>query len=1462
MTTYPMSYEQESVWLNDQFEDSTGRYVESWIHRLHGEIDESAVEAALSGIVARHQTLRTALLLDGGRAVQVVRPHRPVPVVTRQVPAFELDNAIREVVSESIPVDTPPLMRATLLRVDVHDAVLAVTVHHAVIDGWCFRLLDEEFSELYRAVVENRAPSLPSLPLQFGAYAQAQREGAVSAGEEAMAYWRAALDGAPAESTFPLDHPRPAVLSHRGKLMEFAVDAELGATVRRVCREMRTTPFVLLTAALTALLSRLSGQDDVVLGSPVTRRDRIELEPVLACLTDVMPLRQHVRPEQTFRLLVKDTGAVVRSAMAHKGISSGHLVHALVGNRTRARFPLFQVVLTVDDADAPGLSLPKITSERLYRHNGTAKFDVYLNLIPAEGGYRGQLEYATDLFEAATVQRLVERFVALLADATSHPDKAIADLVVLSEAERRLLTGPWSHGPRGREGSRSAHETCARTARRMPDAPAVLDGRRHVSYAELFKASDALAHGLVARGYGRRRIGLALDRSVDSLVAVLGILSAGGVCVPVDPSSAPERTSYMLRDSDAAALLTRRGGVAPGTVPSGLDVLFIDEVLTRGGEVGQAVALPSTGPQDEAYIVYTSGSTGRPKGVVMPHRSLAALQNWQLRGSSMGEGARTLQFAPLGFDVAFQEMFATWAGGGCLVLMDDRAQRNPHRLLDLLDEHAIERLFLPYAALQQLAEYAIAVDRRADSLREVISAGEELYLTPAIKTFFSVHPTARLVNQYGPSETHVVTAHAVGGDSASWPDRSPIGRPVPGCRVYVLDERLEQVPIGCPGEVCVAGDQVALGYVSDPGSTADRFVPDPFGGTFPSPVGDCPRRLYRTGDFGRFLSDGTLQFLGRHDDQVKIRGYRVEPGEAEAALKAVPGIADAVVVADRSVASETRLVGYYLGVDGKAPESTEVRHALSNRLPQYLIPAVLTEVPELPRTASGKTDRAATHRQYARTPRAASVAEEERPTGELAFAVAELWADVLGVERVGMDTSFFSLGGDSLGAVRLSLLLRDRLGLQVNAGAVFAAPTVRTLTASLTRPRPIDGADSAAWRRHLGPEATLPSDIQPASAVGRVVNDQGQVLLTGATGFLGAFLLASLLESTDATVHCLVRADGMASARKRLRGALERYHLEYAAFAGRITPVPGDLTRTRMGLSPHDFDAMARHIDAIYHAAAEVNLTRAYTQLRATNVSGTAEILRMACLHRPIPVHHISTVGVLPPTGSSGRRISPSRPLGDGRLLRHGYTQSKWVAESLVGQARERGLPVTVFRPTRISGDSESGICQTSDFLWLLVKGCVQAELTPGDYDARFDMIPVDYVSASITALSRDPAAVDHVYHLSSERPLAFRAVMERVREAGYLLKEVPLTAWRRHIERSGSNAALPLLSLLPTTGSSPQAGPGGSSVHLYDSAPTRRALAPHGIACPEIDRTVFERYLRSFIREGFLPPPPGGGRP
>jgi amino acid adenylation domain-containing protein/thioester reductase-like protein len=1431
-TSYPMSFSQESIWLNDQFRNGPSRYLESWAYRLTGPIDTVALETALSGIVRRHEVLRSRFHLRDGKPAQTVLPAMPVRLARRAVAPGRLTDALREAMIEPLDLADPPHLRAHLLADETTGPVLLIVLHHAVIDGESLDILSRELGILYRAATENRPPPLPAVG-QAGPFAQRQHREERLRGRHDLAFWRDNLRGAPQETALAGDRPRPSSLSHHGGAVTFTVDERTARGVRDLAASRQTTPYVVLLTALTALVHRLGGQRDLVLGTPVSRRDDPGTDGMLACLAEVMPLRQVVDPGASFTSLIATTQSVVLDAIDHGNVRFSEMLAELDVRRTPSQFPLFQIVFAAAAEEPAAPSLPGIDAERLPAHNGTAKYDIFLSLVPEGGTLRGTLEYSTDLYDHDTATRLTERYRTLLADAVRHPDRATRHLAVLPEGELALIRSSWETPTTAVSGS-FLHELVTERARRDPDVPAVLHGPTTMSYRELDTASTRLASRLVRAGHRGGRIAVCLDRSAAQAVAVLGVLKAAAACVPVDPAYPAERVALMLRDSGAAAVITDPAVAARAALPAD-----VPRVLLHGVPDGSGAAtadLPSSGAGDLAYVLYTSGSTGRPKGVAMPHGPLVGLIEWQGRRSRRRTGARTLQYASLSFDVAFQELFSTWASGGTLVMVDEDTRTDPERLSDALVEHRVERVFLPFVALQQLATYAQADRRGYPDLREVVTAGEQLFVTDAIQYLFTRCCDASLENQYGPTETHVVTAERLTGSPASWPEQPPIGRPVDGARAYVLDDQMRPAPVGVAGELYLGGRAPARGYLGRPELTAERFLPD----LWDDGDGGARRRMYRSGDRARLLADGRIQFLGRGDDQVKIRGFRIELGEVESALKAIEGVLDAVVVATPVPGGTApRLLAAYLTPPGRPMSPEALREVLSRRLPAFMVPALFVALPRFPRTPSGKVDRRAVARLEAGAP--VPAARSRMPGTAHEARTAELVAEVLGVPEIAVDDDFFDRGGDSLRAVRLALALRQEFGVKVPMNAVFTAPTVAGL-ATL-----VGGTPAPRRRRVPTADLVLPGDIRPAARVS-TGGDPAEVLLTGATGFVGAFLLRELLRGTSARVHCLVRGRDDAHAAQRLRATLAAYRIDEPV-GDRVAVVRGDLGLARMGLSERDHDRLARTVDAVYHSGAAVNLVQTYDQSRAANVLGTIEVLRLAALHRSVPVHHVSTTGVFAGPVVAGRTLAEDEPLTTQDALIHGYTQSKWAAEHLVAEARRRGLPVSVYRPTRVAGDSATGVCQTADYFWLLLKGCVQAGVAPR-LRAAFDLVPVDYVSRAVVALARTAGAAGGIFHLAGERLVPLSTAVDALRGIGHRIEEVPFASWAQRIGACPDNAAFPLLG---TMADDEQDTDQEGSVR-FSAGATRAVLASAAITCPAMDDQLFRRHLDHFTAARFLP--------
>jgi amino acid adenylation domain-containing protein len=1047
--TAPLSFSQQRLWFLHQLDPEDAYQVPGAL-RLRGVLNASALEGALVEIVRRHESLRTVFRVQDEEPVQVVLPPSPWRLPVADLSALPGEEREREAARlldrearRPFSLERGPVARFLLVRLADGDQLLAMAMHHIVSDAWSLGVLLRELGALYGSLTAGEPSPLPELAIQYADFARWQRRwlaGETLARE--LAHWRRVLAGAPETLDLPYDRPPAAGVSNRGGRLPFELPPALWADLLELSGRDGWTPFMAVLAGFQALLARYGGQEDVVVGSPIANRNRFELEGLIGFFTNTLALRLDLSGDPGFLEIGRRARAAALDAYSHQDLPFEKLVEELAPDRQLGRNPLFQTLLVLQKLPAPPV-LPGVAAELLDPDPGTAKFDLALLLVEADGRATGSLEYARDLFDEATAGRLLGHLRTLFEGAARDPGLRLSELPLLTAAEREELLA-WNRPLVPEPPALLVHERVAEQAAHDPEALAVTGLGEDLTYGELLARSRRLARRLRALGVGPDVVvGLFLERSADQMAAVLGVLEAGGACLPLDPSYPAERLRLMLEDAGAPVLVTH----APlaGSVPPGVErVVLMEEPGDEGEE-----PLPPSGalPDHLVYVIYTSGSTGRPKGVALTHRALSALLLWQLRTSAFGSG-RTLQFTSLSFDVSFQEIFSTWWAGGAVVLVSEETRRDPAALVRWMAERRVERLFLPFVALQQIAVAALAGCAGFPAgLREVMSAGEQLHVTPQVAELFSRLPGAVLYNHYGPAETHVVTWLALAGDPLAWPERPAIGGPVDHARVHLLDAGMQPVPVGVVGEIWVSGACLGRGYLGRPGLTAERFLPDPFA------EGEPDGRLYRTGDLARRRPDGVLEYLGRRDGQVKIRGHRIELFEVEAALARHPAVRQAAVAVHGAGqgdhrAGARRLVACVVPRDEAAPPSpAELRDFLAASLPAPMIPSAWARVSSLPLTATGKLDRRALSRIE---PEEGSEGGGERvaPRDAAEELMAEIWREVLGISRVGVHDDFFELGGHSLLATQVASRIRGAFGVELPLRRLFEASTLAAMTAA------------------------------------------------------------------------------------------------------------------------------------------------------------------------------------------------------------------------------------------------------------------------------------------------------------------------------------------------------------------------------------------------------------------------------
>ncbi|HEX5708787.1 MAG TPA: amino acid adenylation domain-containing protein, partial [Pyrinomonadaceae bacterium] len=1120
----PLSFAQQRLWFLDQLEPGSAFYNMAVAVRLTGTLDAEALRASLNEVVRRHESLRTRFSVVGEQPVQLISPALQIDLPPVEVPGGtpeEREAEVRRLAAEEArrPFDLSkgPLLRALLLRLSAGEHVILLTMHHIVSDGWSLGVLVREVAALYEAGVGGESSPLAELPIQYADFAVWQREwlrGEVL--DEQLGYWKQQLGGATSSLELPTDRPRSAAQIARGGAVPVSIPAQLTDALKALSLQEGATLFMTLLAAWQTLLRRYANEDDVIVGSPVANRNREEIEDLIGFFVNTLALRTDMSGDPTFREVLRRVRRVTLEAYAHQDIPFEKLVEELQPERSLGRNPFFQVLFALQNAPMGALELPGLTLKLEEFESGTARFELEFHLREHDGGMRGELLYNSDLYDAATAERMVEHFQMLLEGVVRDPDENVSALPLLAEAEEQQLLVEWNRTATPYQRELCVHEMFARQAERAPDEIAILFDGTEVSYRELNRRANRLAHHLQKSGVGPDSVvGICFERSIEMLVSVLGVLKAGGAYLPLDPEYPQARLAFMLADSRARVLLTQSS--LSGRVPAGeAKVIRLDaewaEVEKESGENPESLATPG----NLAYVIYTSGSTGKPKGVAMPHRPLVNLVSWQRDRSSQSNPPRTLQFTSLSFDVSFQEIFSTWCVGATLVLIREEVRRDARALLRVLEDARIERLFLPFVALQYLAEVSESEGLVPSNLREVITAGEQLKITRHLRGMFRKMTACTLDNQYGPSEAHVVSSFMLDDRPENWPEVPPIGRPIANAQLYILDEHLRPVPVGVAGELYIGGDCLARGYVGHEGASAEKFVPNPFGEDADA------ARLYRTGDRARFLRGGDIEFLGRSDRQLKVRGYRVELGEIESALRQHAEVREAVVVAVEDAAGEKRLAAYVLKDERAGATAHELRGHLRERLPEYMVPSVFMLLDEFPLTPSGKVDRRALPTpdlsQMGLDGREDSYVAPRTPVEEL---LAGIWSEVLGAKQVGVRDNFFESGGHSLLATRLMSRLREAFRVEIPLRSLFEHPTVEGLAQVIKA----QGSEAAALgvtpARRASDDEPLPLSFAQQRLWFIDQLNPGSTLysLPGALRLKGALDVAALQRSIDEVVR-------------------------------------------------------------------------------------------------------------------------------------------------------------------------------------------------------------------------------------------------------------------------------------------------------------------------------------------------------
>ena len=1245
-----LSPNQEALWFEDQ-RAADGRYSISLAYQVSGSFRYEAFQRALASVSARHPVLAARIQADGDAvwlcAAEDLDPSCSLTDLSglgAQAAATAAAELLAREAATPISLERGPLLRVLVVALPSESWLVHFLVHHIVVDDWSLDVFFRDLQDCYQAHAQGTRPNLPPLPLHHADFAAAERQAAVRAeslGAD-LEHFRRALDGHSMQLEVPTDFARPAEFRAEGERLNLRLDPATFRSAQALARSAAVSRFNLALLSVYVLLARYGRSDDICLGTPVARRSRAGEQSLIGYCLNMLPLRLHDLMDGTVQDVLQRVHAIFLASLSHQDLPFPWLVRALGGRRDPSRSPLFQAVLTYQARPPRGLRLDGTSTEPWPQLSGSkAKFDLAFAFHEVQGGLDLEIEYCSALFDWATVARMLEHLGNVFRWLVEHPSELVRDAELWSPREWQQVCVEWNDTARPFP-NRPVHELVEEVCLRQPDKPAVALDNDLIRYGELAQRSDDIAAGLQALGVvPGDRVAVCLARSPALVAALLGVMKAGGVYVPLDVAYPAERLCHILEDARPKVLLVGPGapnaalrGACPGET--------VDVSAVAGAARGRRAPVP-VAATDPAYIIYTSGSTGRPKGAVIEHRSLLARLSGYAADYPFRSDDLWFQFASAGFDMAIFEQLMPLLIGATSTICADELKQSPEAFVQAVRAQGITVLVLAPSFLRALGKPDLPKVRflctggEAANLEDVRHyAGQKIYL-----------------NGYGPTEATicVTTYRADGTETGS---RLPVGKPLPNTRLWVVGEDGRPQPAGVSGELWVGGVGLARGYWNNPALTAEKFTQVAWAGG---------ERVYKTGDLVRWRPDGTLDFLGRIDQQVKVRGFRVELGEIEAVLRSCPEVAEAAVVLHRSFQGP-RLVAFVVAERDWTPSSEALRTHLARILPSYMVPNAVAVLPALPLTEHHKLDR---KRLGIMAADVGASGRGRAPASALELKLAGLWRDMLRTDPRGMDDDFFELGGDSLLVARMLSRVEAETGRRVGIRSFLREPTLAGLVGCVdagARPGPaLDEVVGCA--EELAAVEAL-SFRAPAAAPPRTV------LLTGATGFVGSFLLRQLLTATDARVVCLVRATEERAARERIAAALAR-----AGYRGdqghRLAVAAADLASPGLGLDALAWSRLAAEVDAIFHAGAHVHHFSPYARLRAANVGSTIELLRLATTGRPKSVHHISSLSVFAEAPGLPDVDELSDLAAESHSPARGYSASKWVADRLIGQAAQRG---------------------------------------------------------------------------------------------------------------------------------------------------------------------------------------------
>jgi len=1433
---FRLSPQQKRLWNLQQ--NSLAYQVQGAI-LIEGNLDKSALKLTLHKVIQRHEILRTSFCRSQDVKIPIQVISTQANLVWNEIDLSKEDSHLQthkigEIIQEErLKVgnfEQADLFQVALVQLSIKKHILVLTLPSLCADKQSLQNLLLEISRTYSACLLQEDLSNDDI-IQYIQFSEWQNQLLEDEEDiEGKEFWQQqSLGDAEVKLPFELNQT-----NNSSKLVinniNLEIDKELFAAITQSANNNCAAIANFFLTCWQILLWRLTKNSQLVIGTACNGRQYEELANAIGLFTKYLPLSIPSQPNYCVEEVLQQVEKVTQQYSQWQDYFA---------DETIAKTQQFLLQFCFEFNTQPASCIAgDVTLSLIQQYAYLERFKINLSCTQKTDNLIATFEYDANLFEREYIQRLADYFYTLVKSAIAFPKSPITQLQILNQHHQKELLNFNNNQVKFPQYS-CIHQLFEQQVERAPDNIAVICDEQKLTYAELNSKANQLAWYLQKLGVKAEVVvGIYAERSLNTIIAILAIFKAGGAYLPLDPAYPQERLTFMLEDSSVPILLTQQH-LKASLPQTQARIICLDtdwEKIEKQANypLSPSPHLPTSSPphlptsspphlltSPLAYIIYTSGSTGTPKGVAVEHQQLLNYIQAINISLDLPNNANWALVSTFAADLGNTAIFSALSAGGCLHILSSDKVADAEAMKNYCNQHPIDCLKIVPSHLKALLT---TTEPAAVLPRQRLILGGEALDWELVEQIRHLAPKCSIFNHYGPTEATVGVLTYLVEEEKTCSQTVPLGKAIANTQVYLLDEHLQNVPIGISGEIYIGGAGVARGYLNQPDLTQKRFIANPI-------ANSTSARLYKTGDLGRYLPDGNIEYLGRIDEQVKIRGYRVELGEIAAIISQYPAVQQAVVLFP-----DERLVAYIVPRIAQTINTQQLKHFLQERLPEYMIPVAFVLLKTIPLTPNGKIDR-----QSLPTGDRPETATFTPPRTQIELDLAVIWQNILNLEQIGIHDNFFDLGGHSLLLTQLLAKVRAAFQIDLPLRTLFAAPTIAQLAASIET---AGKTNSAAI--DLNAEAILDPTIQPDTLPPPQIAQPKAILLTGATGFLGAFLLWELLQQTQAEIYCLVRAKDIESGRAKIRAKMASYAIWDAAKSSRIIPIIGELSQPLLGLSPAHFQHLTNQIDFIYHNGAFVNFTLPYTALKAANVLGTEEILRLASRVKLKPVHFISSTSVAVPNDTSNIKIISEQdfPTAD-RVMEGGYPQTKWVAEKLVKIAGDRGLPISIYRPGRISWHSQTGICNLDDHTSRTIAGCIQLGAAP-DLDALVNLAPVDYVSQAIVHLSRQQASIGKTFHIVNPQPAPWHQFVSIVRSFGYSIKTVSEQQWREKLlkiaQGSPKHPLYPLIPIMLKQVSEEEIAT--SSILHFDCQNTQTGLTQSAIACPSIDINLLTPYF------------------